>query len=574
MEFKYYIELPWIPLYSRDLKSTRTKINVSKIRRPEIVRHCSNHVYEISDPFLFYTDEEGTYEYTVYEFQSVRVAKFRKIDASVFRMCIKAKDLNIKFLELLQDIKDRPSLSAINKYNTNIFYEIEKPIFIGYEYNYVVDIIGYADGGIYLSIGNTNHFILLGKSIINFRAKAQANFINLLTMNPTIQLMIFDVYQIDSVIIRENWETRVSHIPNIIIQFGPNEVPIEIKLYTLLENRSERSIIIDNDKVQYMEYNKIMSVICQSNLNESQIKFRDGFIEVDEKTFASYDCSNNETIVCTAERQPSIIEPHACDAMSIDKFSTFKFFSRAENDRQKYNKKSFIKNYAAGKTLVLTKTPLYINDVECDESSSIDLSYHTIVINDDVEWKSEFENLGKKIILFNKDGTWEFKDAGEKTFVFLVGTIGSGKSALVKKVRSLFNMSGGIFVAQIDKLIEPDIEFIINPNSETYWKLRKEIYNQLMDQLIGQSIMQSNSIILETTHVNNDFIGWLRQYEYKIGVVVVHDTYEKICENIAVRNQTKIRKTALAFEDYQKFTSQIPQFIQLADYVHYLKPER
>ena len=98
-------------------------------------------------------------------------------------------------------------------------------------------------------------------------------------------------------------------------------------------------------------------------------------------------------------------------------------------------------------------------------------------------------------------------------------------------------MSGGLFIAQIDKLVENDVQFIVNPTLETYWKLRKEIYDSHMDQLIGQSIMQNNSIILETTNVNDDYVKWLKSYGYKVAVVIVNESYEKICENIGHRFQ-------------------------------------
>lgn len=578
-EFKYYIELPWIPLKSCDLRSSRTKINVSKIRRPEIVKSCGAHIYEVSDPFLFYTDDEGVYEYIVYEFQLIRVVKFRKINSSEsFKMCIKSKTSDLKFLNLIQT-KDKPSLSKIIKYNSNIYYEIENPYFIDYAYEHVADLIGYENGGMYLSLGNTNYFLQIGKSAMNFRAKVQANFIELID-DVAIQLMIFDVYQWNGIILRDNWETRAKFITKIVDEINKQTtIKLKAKPFELLDAQSDHCIIIDNDKIQYMEYNINMPIFCQANTQVYQLKFKDGFVNVDEKTFGQPPiCQNGEIIACSAENSPNIINPHACDVINLDKFSTFKFFSRkeVENDRNKFNKKTVIKSYAAGKTLVLTNTPFNIYEIEYDEfidMSEVDVQkYHTIVIDDDTKFLPDIEKFGKKIVLFNGN-TWEFKDAGEKTFIFLVGTIGSGKSVLIKKVRTLFNMSGGIFIAQIDKLIESDIEFIVNHDGENYWKLRNDIYNKLLDQLIGQSIVQSNSIILETTHVNNDFVNWLKQYGYKIVVVIVQESYEQTCENISIRNQTKSRKTVLSLEDYQKFEQSIPEFIKNADYVHYLKPE-
>ena len=167
-KYKYFIDLEWIPLNSCDLKNVRTKINLSQIRRPEIVGIVNGYggkVFEVSDPFLFYTTELDKYEYAVYEFDNVRVVKYRKFSSNdAFKMCIKSTVLNIKFLELLTISKEKVSISSIRKFNSNIFNDIEKPIFIRYDYNYVADLIG-VNGQIHLSLGLTDHFILIGRKV-------------------------------------------------------------------------------------------------------------------------------------------------------------------------------------------------------------------------------------------------------------------------------------------------------------------------------------------------------------------------------------------------------------------------
>jgi hypothetical protein len=236
-------------------------------------------------------------------------------------------------------------------------------------------------------------------------------------------------------------------------------------------------------------------------------------------------------------------------------------------------KSTVINTYASGNVLILIRSGCFGNlDIDYDitppESSEEMEKYHTIVTDSE----ADFEQMKTKKVIFLKDGTWRLQDNGQKTFVFIVGTIGSGKSALIRKIRSLINMSGGIFIAQIDKLIESDIEFITNPDTETYWKLRKDIYNEHMDQLIGQSILQSNSIILETTNVNPQYIDWIKSYGYSVVVAVVEEAYETICENIKIRNQTKIRKTNLSREDYDAFIANIPTYTKSADQVFYIRP--
>lgn len=582
MTYKYFIDLEWIPLNSCDLKRTRTNVSLSQIRRPEIVSIIRDKVFEVSDPFLFYTTESCKYEYIVYEFDNVRVVKYRKAGSNdAFKMCIKTKELNIKFLELLAISKEKTSISDVRKYNSNIFSDIEKPMFIRFDYNYIADIIGVA-GKIYLSLGLTDNFILIGKSTINFRAKVQVNFVDLLTSRCMIQLVIFDVYQYGDILLRDPWEDRSKYVDLILNQFNSSDPNLIIKVRSFeFSDPKERSIVIDNDSYQYMEKNPETSVTCQAQTLKSQLQFSDGVFDIDEKTFRQSLTIKDGEIIKYCPATKTITEYHACDAMILDRIGTFKFFQWNEIHDQKsfHTKRTLIKTYATGKILIVSENMPNIFDLEYDscprliKDQPIIEQYHTIIVDSNIKWQSEIESMGKKIILFNPDQTWEFKDAGEKTFVFLVGTIGSGKSALIRKVRTLFNMSGGLFIAQIDKLVENDVQFIVSPTLETYWKLRKEIYNAHMDQLIGQSIMQSNSIILETTNVNDDYVKWLKSYGYKVAVVIVNESYEKTCENIRIRNQTKLRKTHLSQEDYDLFEHNISNYVKSADYVKYIKPE-
>lgn len=610
-KYKYFIDMEWIPINYTDIKRKRYAINLSQIRRPEIVGIVNGYggkIYEVGDPFLFYINEASRYEYFVYEIEQLRVVKYRKLGSNQsFKMCIKSTTLDIYILKLLSSIKDKASISEIKTFNSNTYYEIEKPIFVERVYDGTADVIGHENSGIYLSIGIHDNFINIGKSSINFRAKVQIQWVDFLKPKPVIKLSIFDVYQIQGQIMRTTYSERIKYAELIIEQLNKTQtIPIDIQPLKFLDTNNESSkIIIDDDKLQYLGWSKAIVVHAQfkRTSNETQLQLSDGYVDV---RLNNHNLENE--IIAYIPSSGTMIKPKY-DVMTLDRYKTFRFAQRPENydttllnktDASKnalFNKRNLIKTYAAGKILIVSEHQINIPDLEYDERKCLaeDLKdhdelqklpfdlrkivsdYHTIVIDYNSEWKTEIEEIAKersqKIILFSSGYRWEFKDGGEKTFVFLVGTIGSGKSALIRKVRSMFNMSGGIFIAQIDKFIEYDVEFVTNPDTNTYWKLRKEIYNSHMDQLIGQSIQLNNSIILETTNVNPEYVAWLKSYGYKVAVVVVDESYENIVENIKIRNQTKIRKTMLSIEEYEVFRSNIPTYIKGADYVHYIKPD-
>ena len=603
----YYIDLNWIPLNDIDLKRSRFKSGFSPIRKSEIVKSISDRIFEISDPFLFYTDIPGEYEWIVYEFDRFRVVKFRLKNDDSFKLCIKSKDQSVKFVEnIITNVGLKPSISKIKRFNSNIYYDFDKPIFISKYYNYTSDVIA-LNGKIYLSIGRTDYFIVIGKTDMKFHTKAQVNFVDLFDDNYLIQIILFDVYLFGEQYLRLPYLERLKYIDQLIKQeYFPN---IKIKSPELqeIQNRDETDkIIVDNDSFQYMEWSKENTVITQykNNLSEEILHFSDSIYEYRRSEKKDNQLLNdqfgNGSVVKYQPLSQNIIG-HSCDSMKLDSIKSCKYFSRYENYDLDvllkisvrsilHIRKTIIKNYASGKILVITDFPLNIADLEYDELKTSDINdsqplselkktlekYHTIIIDKKHQIANPFvtELINtKKIILFNFDNSWEIKDVGQKTFIFLVGTIGSGKSALIRKVRTMVNMSGGIFIAQIDKLIENDVEFICSPTTETYWKLRNKIYNSYMDQLISQSIVQSNSIILETTNVNNEYVQWLKSYGYKIVIAIVNETYENICENIKTRNMLKDRKTALSKEEHFNFELNIRNYTKLADIVLNLKPE-
>ena len=198
--------------------------------------------------------------------------------------------------------------------------------------------------------------------------------------------------------------------------------------------------------------------------------------------------------------------------------------------------------------------------------------YHTVIYDDTPVASSVLHKNHKVLLISNNMSEWNIKDAGDKTFVFLLGPIGSGKSSSVKKIRSMINSSGIMFIAQIDKLVEGDIAYITNPCEETYLELRKKIYNDMVDKQLEDAILKSHSIILETTRIDPDYVQLLREKSYKIVFIVINESFEVVTNNIRIRNMSKIRKTNLTLEKYNNLYEHIEKYKSHADLVISLKP--
>lgn len=576
--YKYFINITWFPINEPETK--RYNCISCPIRRPEIISTVAgfnNNIFEISDPFLFYCDEAGEFEYMVYKFDNLRVVKFRRVNDNAFKLCIKSTDLNIGFLKNLVPYQNSIALN-IKVFNPYKFYEIENPIFVEHidKYDHCCDI-AVDNGKLLLSLGESNSFISIGQSSANAKAKAYVQF-----LNNIICISLFDIYLFDDKILTDKFTDRHKHLSSASVLFKLNDnITLSIAKIVNLTQSCNKLLIVDNDEFSYMNWS--LNPCIYAKINKSSIVLDDGVIE---NFFKHEDVKLNNQIVKINVNNHEY-EP-AYDRLRLDKFNLYKSFQNKDqldveflkkiNDKylQNLHKQKLIKKYTAGKTLIVSDHIGQIHDIEYTEIKSLPADdnelkallskYHTVIIDGKNHYNQKIESFGNKLLLMSGAG-FDLKDAGQKTFVFLLGCIGSGKSALVKKVRELLNMSGSIFVAQIDKLVEKNIEYIINPTEETYFKLRKEIYNEYMDNLIGQSICNSESIILETNNVNNEYVSWLKSYHYRIVIVLVNESYENIVKNISIRNTTKLRKTSLTIEKYEEFQKNISEYIKNADQV-------
>lgn len=591
--YKYYISIDWIPILSVD--SERYKINKSHVTRPEIVRLCKNNIYEVSDPYLFYCEVGGVYEYFVYYVGKLRIVKYHLLnDKSNFKMCIKSSELPTGH-SIIDNLMS-PNIQSVvflKPFNTNNYNEIKAPVFINKDYSngVICDIITDEETkflnqktdkeSILISLGVSPNFIKIGTSNVSFRGKAEVQF-----DKDKISVNIFDVYKLEEKILRIPFNERYSSISHLLQQ--KYDAHINVKAATGANLNSEQSgdiIIINNDAVEYMLW-KSQPTITAQIYNEKLI-LRDGIIEG-----VSLGGNNTGTVELNVVNL-SIIQKY--DSLFIDRYSTYKLFtnrSLMSLDVLKrtnayvisnFNKRNAIKSWASGKTLIISHNFPKIYDIVYDDGQppetksewdTILSNYNTIVL-DNIALPSGLQTNSHKLICMNQktiDTKISVQNAGEKLFIFLLGVIGSGKSSLVKKIRSMMFSSGVLLLAQIDKLIETDIEYINDPSEENYLRLRKNIYNNQLDQLIENAVKTGGSVLLETTHVDNEYVKWIKEHGYKVTIVVVDENFEVISNNIRIRNQSKIRKTALSLEQYNEFRDNLDKYISNADSVIYLKP--
>ena len=580
--YKYYIDVDWFPICS--VNSERYKINKSCITKPKIIEKHSNNIYEVSDPYLFYCETPDEYEYFVYYIDNIlRIVKYRPIGSpkADFRICVKASSISGIIIENLMPCNIQ-SVVFPKLFNLHIYNEIKAPVFIKKEYpdSVFCDLITDNDNNLLISLAYTNKFIKIGKSGNSFRAKAEVQF-----TGKIINVNIFDIYEFDGKIIRRPYNERYSFLNKPCINLASYAT---IKIANSLDiNKDELDelIIIDNDTVNYLLWKAQPTI--NAVMHEQKLILKDGIIEN-----VNIDPSQKPGIVKLNTITNTITQKYDC--LTLDKYSTYRLMTKRDlfsPDALKrinatiinnFAKRNAIKSWASGKTLIISDYFQSIQDILYDEVQSVTKDdcerilneYHTIVIdNAQASQLIKIANVAKpqknKIICFTQS---TIQDAGEKTFIFLLGLVGSGKSSLIKQVRSNHATSGQLLVAQIDKLIESDIEYINNPNEETYLRLRIEIYNDKQNEIINQAILANNSIILETTHIDNDYVKRLKECKYKTIAVVVNEDFETITNNIKIRNQTKIRKTVLKRETYDLFCNNLAYYISNIDVVVYMKP--
>lgn len=549
IEFSYYVDTDWFPI--NEVKSERYKIGISQITKPEIVgvKGC---VYQISDPYLFYCDTVDTYEYYVYYIETdnckFRIAKYRPLNRGLFKMCVKSNSSRHPLLDNL--IKNASnSFNVFKRFSLDNFYTYQ-PVFLNTLGGTFCDIIS-SGNNVMLSLGNSKTFLKIGVSSFDFRAKSEVKFGNIINVN------IFDIYQINGNYLREKYEARynrLNYLTNENYVKYSSIIKVEISKITVPDQKTESLLIVDNNQVSYMLWNMHNSV--RVKIHNFKLLLQDGYIDYDNTTYA------NGTAVLTN----NIIKP-AYDIQDIDKISTYYakpvdvdvLLKRDKKMLENYEKRKICRAYASGKTLLVSNDPFIKNgEIKVHSISPIKLTsltemaeYNTIIL-DNVQSQCP---PGKTIIQFGN--STNIIAGGIKTFVFLLGTVGSGKSVLVKKIQHMIHCTGPIDIMQIDKLIETDIEYINETNQDVYHKLRKH-YDVVMNAQICASIDAKHSIILETTRIDPQYAQSIKLHGYYIVGVIVNNTYENISNNIKIRNQTKMRKTSLTVDDYNTFYNTVP----------------
>ena len=332
--YKYYINISWIPI--NVITKHRYKRNYSQIRRPEIVSICSgfgNKVFEISDVFLFYCDVEGEYEYSVYENDNFRIVKYKllKDTNTPYKMCIKSNTLKLGFLTNLSELSFSNIISN-RKFNSNTFNDIEKVVFVEKQNKYECDMVSF-NNVIYLSVGNTNSYIHIGKSSSNFKCKVYVNFDDVLAIS------IIDIYKLNSEILRKPYLERYqSH--NIILeqkyndnikitvapQINLNDIEIDNNTNTNntntnnLNNPNNDIIIFDNDTTNYMEWSKKLYANVQ--IYKNNINLLNGVIEDNFTNQEDTKSAHGEVIRLYANNTFDI----DYDSVKLDKYTLLKFF--------------------------------------------------------------------------------------------------------------------------------------------------------------------------------------------------------------------------------------------------------
>lgn len=595
--FSYYIDIDWFPIPK--VNSERYKINKSQVTCPEIIQVCnttSGRIYEVSDPYLFYCSTADIYEYYVYTIKgkddcTIRIVKYKIQNKDVnFKLCIKSTRSTGHYILDYLSPNNIPSANILKYFNPNLYNEIERPVFIEKKYSdgIICDMIS-ENNVILLSLSDFPNFIRIGITNIQFRAKAEVLF-----LEDKIQISLFDVHNLSGSYLRNTYNERYNIINQLIVSnkyypFVEVDALKGLNIFSDTDNFNE-IIIIDNNNINYMIWKSKPTIISQAQ--DKRLLLKDGFIEGISNIPALGIIELN--IITNSIKQKY-------DALSLDRYSFYKAMINGVSQSiysmevlkrvnkqiiNNFSRRNMLKMYATGKTLIIMQdlTLLYslkMLDVPCDDMQSLPSDedevkrilepYHTIVL-DKIYKGIDVVNSSKKIIqLFNTELT--VKDAGEKTFIFLLGPMGCGKSSLIKIVRSMFPMSGALLIAQIDKLVESDIEYINSSNEETYLRLRKNIYNNVMDQMINKAISTNNSIILESTRVDPEYVKWLKTYHYKIVIAIVNESFEIITENINIRNKSKIRKTYLSIEKYNEFYNVIPLIAsQYGDIIINLNP--
>ena len=151
-------------------------------------------------------------------------------------------------------------------------------------------------------------------------------------------------------------------------------------------------------------------------------------------------------------------------------------------------------------------------------------------------------------------------------FIFIVGLMGSGKSRLIDQVRNFVHPSSALNIINTDVEVTKFISYQLSPDEHTYKSIRK-ILDPINDEQIETYIKSKQSILLETTHIDEDYAINLSK-THKTIAIICNTSLAQIESNIEARNRVNIRKTTIDKDRYNKFQSEIATYTNFIDMIY------
>lgn len=150
-------------------------------------------------------------------------------------------------------------------------------------------------------------------------------------------------------------------------------------------------------------------------------------------------------------------------------------------------------------------------------------------------------------------------------FIFVVGLMGSGKSRLIDQIRNFVHPSTSLNIINTDNDVAKYISYQLFANNDTYKKIRK-IVDIINDEKIKKLIELKQSILLETTHIDETYAIEIAK-SHKTIAIICNTNLSQIQANIIVRNRVNIRQTDINQDRYDKFQNEIATYPKFIDSV-------
>ena len=148
-------------------------------------------------------------------------------------------------------------------------------------------------------------------------------------------------------------------------------------------------------------------------------------------------------------------------------------------------------------------------------------------------------------------------------FIFVVGLMGSGKSRFIHQIRNYIHPPSSLNIINTDNMVTEYISYILYHNNDTYKTIRKTL-DGINDQTISDLIDKKQSVVLETTHIDEDYVKKIKSTHKVIGIIC-NTSIDQIKLNIENRNVFNIRKTAFNEDQYKKFQADIKNYVGFID---------